>query len=400
MSEDMGVGTTTYERESEDICKDRYGLLKSDFAKWIMKSYESKKQDTQKKLMCMLKLIEKVTGINEFGQLQYKDTLDLRNWLVNQSGWINTTQVRRMRWIKTIMKQYEEYCLFEQIQYPLKFTSNQIKGIKKYAENITPVLTEREILEIFKAINNRNRYMNEALYKTGYFGALRISELQNLKREHVHENINTIDIVNGKGGKSESIVIEKEAIDALLKYYNKYRIYPREEYDEFIFISNYKQKIGKSTIKARLKELAVGAGIKKRVFPHLLRASNATHRILQGWNPWEVKEYLRHSKYADTEKYIRTASLLAQGGVEIGVIKLRNPSFNHTNGKFSTKENGNSSSREISMKILKLKEQYLELFKQKEIDAGTLKALTLNLNESAVPVEKLAESKTCGPDRI
>ena len=349
--------------------------------------------------MRLINLIEKVTGINNFNHLEYTDTLELRNWLVNQSGWANSTQVRRMRWFKTVLRHYEEYCLIEQIQYPLKFTSNQIKGVKEYSENIVPVLTEKEILGIFKAIKNRDRFLNGALYKIGYFGALRIGELQNLKREHVHENTNTLDIVNGKGGKSASIVIEAEAIDALLKYYKKYRIYPKKEYDEYIFISRYKQRMGKSTIKDRLKELAVRAGIKKRVFPHLLRATNATHRILQGWNPWEVKEYLRHSKYKDTEKYIRTASLMAQGDVEIGLIKLRNPSFNSTNSNFSNKGNGNSPSMNLSLKKLKLKEEYLEIFMQGKIDAETLKILTLNLNESAVPDKNPAVQSPSGPRR-
>ena len=88
-----------------------------------------------------------------------------------------------------------------------------------------------------------------------------------------------------------------------------------DEFDEFVFISQKKRRIDLTGIRDRLKKLAVKAGITKRVFPHLLRASNATHRIMQGWNPWEVKEYLRHSKFKDTEKYVRTASLLRQGKV-------------------------------------------------------------------------------------
>ena len=73
------------------------------------------------------------------------------------------------------------------------------------------------------------------------------------------------------------------------------------KYDEYVFISNNKTKIGKSTIKRRLGELSAKAGISKSVHPQLLRASNATHRILEGWNPWEVKEHMRHSKLSTTE---------------------------------------------------------------------------------------------------
>ena len=57
-------------------------------------------------------------------------------------------------------------------------------------------------------------------------------------------------------------------------------------------------------------------------------------------------------------------------------------------------------SNKINSTEKKIRDKLKELLVKKEIDAETLKALTLNLNESAVPVEKLAESKTCGPDRI
>ena len=381
MSKDMGVGTADYERESKDNIE--IPLMRSDFVVWLQNTYKSKSENTQMKLEHMIHFIEGVLKIEDFSQLRYTHTIKVKNWIVNQSGWKNSTQVRRMLWLKTIIKAYEEYCLIENKQYPLKFTSGQIKGIKENQNDIVPVLQEKEMLGIFNAIekDKKGSLINASL-KIIYFGALRRSEALNLKREHIIENRNTINIVDGKGGKSASIVVEEEAINAVLDYYNKYRIYPKEEYDDYVFISLYKRKIEGTAIKRRLKQLAVKVGIPKRVFPHLLRASNATHRILQGWNPWEVKEYLRHSKFKDTEKYVRTASLLAQGNVEIGLIKLREPTFKSS---YSNQNNGNNGNGTY----LKFHDRYLTLFEEGKIDLETFKSLNENIQKCTGQAEKL-----------
>ena len=386
--EEMGVGFTENKRECEN-------LFESDFVVWLSNTYKSKAPNTQANLDLNLNLIRKVLGIKDFSELQYTDTIKLKNWLVNDSGWKNQTQVRRMLWFKTILKAYQEYCLIENKPYPLKFTSGQIKGIKENQNDIIPILQENEILKIFKAIDNtKKRIFINASLKIIYFGALRVGEALNLKRDHIIENRNTINIVNGKGGKSVSIVVEEEAINAVLEYYNNHRIYPKEEYDDYIFISTYKRKIDESAIRRFLKVLAVKAEIKKRVFPHLLRASNATHRILQGWNPWEVKEYLRHSKFKDTEKYVRTASLLAQGNVEIGLIKLREPSYKHS---YNSGFNGNGKNNNGNGTYFKFHERYLKLFEQGKIDLETFKSLNGNLKKCTVQEQNcLVQTKSAG----
>ena len=57
----------------------------------------------------------------------------------------------------------------------------------------------------------------------------------------------------------------------------------------------------------KLKEIAVEAGITKRVYPHLFRHSFATHLLEQGTDLGVIKELLGHNNIKTTEMYVHIA---------------------------------------------------------------------------------------------
>ena len=62
-----------------------------------------------------------------------------------------------------------------------------------------------------------------------------------------------------------------------------------------------------SIISKRLKAAALEAGITKRIYPHLLRHSFATHLLEQGTDIKIVKELMGHNNIKTTERYVHIA---------------------------------------------------------------------------------------------
>ena len=76
---------------------------------------------------------------------------------------------------------------------------------------------------------------------------------------------------------------------------------------EWLFERYKGEPFTESIVSKKLKEAAKEAGITKRVYPHLLRHSFATHLIEQGTDLKIVKELLGHNQLKTTEMYVHIA---------------------------------------------------------------------------------------------
>ncbi len=84
----------------------------------------------------------------------------------------------------------------------------------------------------------------------------------------------------------------------------------------------------------RLKAAAREAGITKRIYPHLLRHSFATHLLEQGTDIKIVKELMGHNNIKTTERYVHIADTFATHLLEQGTdIKIVKELMGHNNIK-------------------------------------------------------------------
>jgi len=153
--------------------------------------------------------------------------------------------------------------------------------------------------DLSKPHGQRDRALLELLYASG----LRVSELVHLDLREI--NLGTSEIrVWGKGSKERMVLMGKPATEAVSNYLEQGR--PRllgERKTNALFINRYGQRIPERRVQKMLEGYAKKAGIEKRVHPHILRHTFATHLLDGGADLRVVQELLGHAQLSSTQIY-------------------------------------------------------------------------------------------------
>ena len=140
----------------------------------------------------------------------------------------------------------------------------------------------------------RDRAMIEVLYATG----LRVSELVGLRVDGVNLNSGFVRCI-GKGNKERIVPLGADAGDAV-KAYLKVRDHPESD---TLFVNSRGSPLTRMEFWKSLKQYAAKAGIRKRISPHVLRHSFATHLLDRGADLRAVQMMLGHAEIATTQIY-------------------------------------------------------------------------------------------------
>ncbi|OIO40285.1 hypothetical protein AUJ61_02280 [Candidatus Pacearchaeota archaeon CG1_02_30_18] len=155
------------------------------------------------------------------------------------------------------------------------------------------ILTLDEIKKLIESsINVKHILILKLLYGCG----LRVSEIVNLKTNDLNFDENLIKINLSKGKKDRFVKMPssiKNELESYVKLSNRAILFP----------SNRGGKLTKDTIQKIVQNSAKKAGIKKRVYPHLLRHSFATHLLEQGTDLRIIQKLLGHSDIKTTQIY-------------------------------------------------------------------------------------------------
>jgi integrase/recombinase XerD len=155
-------------------------------------------------------------------------------------------------------------------------------------------LTEEEIRQLVDACKKeRDRLLITLLFQTG----VRISEALSLTPAAIRnfEGKPAMEIV-GKGKKLRMVALPVNLKEKLESYAYRAKIEPRMRFFE----------INRSRAWQILDEAREAAGIEKKVFPHLLRHSDAIIRLRKTGNPKALQYHLGHNSPAMTLRYLST----------------------------------------------------------------------------------------------
>ena len=156
------------------------------------------------------------------------------------------------------------------------------------------VLSQEEIIRLLKVTKNlKHRASLALIYSSGF----RVGELIDLELKHIDLDRNQILIKNAKGRKDRYVPLARSFKPLLVNYTSTYK--PLRYFIE----GNPNYKYSAASIRAFLKASCGLAGIQKKVTPHSLRHSFATHLLENGIDLRLIQELLGHSRPETTMIY-------------------------------------------------------------------------------------------------
>lgn len=161
--------------------------------------------------------------------------------------------------------------------------------------------TERllEAPDTTKTLGIRDRAILEVMYATG----LRVSELIHIQLADLHLAEGLI-VTIGKGDKERLVPLGTQAIRWVEKYLADSRpLLLKGRRDPFLFLNFHGRPLTRQGIWKNLQQTVRNAGINKRVTPHTLRHSFATHLLENGADLRTVQDLLGHADISTTQIY-------------------------------------------------------------------------------------------------
>jgi len=224
----------------------------------------------------------------------------VREFLYEQSKRVSAkTQGRIISTLKTffnflVLEKLISYSPIENIDYP------------KIDSKIPLVLSTDEIDKIISsAFSKRYGLRNQAIIEIMYSCGLRVSELTEMKISDIFFDESLIKIL-GKGNKERFIPLSSIAKKLLYNYikYNRKKLSYDKQSVDIVFLNNRGKKLTRVMVYNIINDAALEAKINKKISPHTLRHSFATHLIENGADIISIQKMMGHENVVTTEKYL------------------------------------------------------------------------------------------------
>lgn len=176
----------------------------------------------------------------------------------------------------------------------------------RFGRTLPDVLSVEDIDAMIAALDPQKdeTLRNHAIIETLYGSGLRVSELVELRISRVNLDDEYL-IITGKGNKQRLVPLSPEAT-ALIRDYLPVRekLKIKSDSRDILFLNRRGAQMTRVMVFYIIRDLAATAGITKKVSPHTLRHSFATHLLEGGANLRAIQEMLGHESISTTEIYI------------------------------------------------------------------------------------------------
>lgn len=241
--------------------------------------------------------------------LEKKNVSDLQNVTGSNIADYLTYLNKRKLSIKTINRhivsnrQFFKYLISEEIVTNDPFANVNTPRLNKTIPDVLSIEQVEELLSVPEMENSneslRDAAMLEVLYSTG----VRVTELVSIELNKLNLDHGYV-IVLGKGNKERIIPLGKISIEKIRNYLSKTREkLLRDKNSKFLFVTRRGTKMTRQGFWKIIKKYALKAGINKKITPHVLRHSFATHLLERGADLRVIQVMLGHSDISTTQIY-------------------------------------------------------------------------------------------------
>jgi site-specific recombinase XerD len=226
-----------------------------------------------------------ITNCLEFCEKDFREitTADVKRFLLFVKDERNCTLRTIHRHINALKAffEYFEIDIVRKIRLP------------KVEKALPTFLTLGEMETLLNSIFNKR---DLAIVRLLYASGLRVSELVKLNRDSFEEN--SLRVKSGKGKKDRIVYVDDGTIEIIEEYLNE-----REDKNKALFVNRRGKRLTCRSVELLVKKHAERAGIKKKVTPHTLRHTFATHLLQNNANIIVIQNLLGHASVATTQIY-------------------------------------------------------------------------------------------------
>ena len=249
-----------------------------------------------------LRLLQKALGLQDSEGLLGVSRRQLLAYLsqLKQSGRSASTIARRLASIKAFYR-------FLTAEHYLRRDPAEVLEAAQKGLHLPKFLSVQDVDKLLEQPNlgtldgYRDKTMLETLYATG----MRVSELVSVPLRNVDLKMQYL-IVMGKGSKERMLPLGRTALKYLERYISVVRpqlLHGKPEDVQELFVTSWGGPMTRQRVNELIEGYAKDAGITKRVTPHMLRHSFATHLLNNGTDLRVVQELLGHADISTTQIY-------------------------------------------------------------------------------------------------
>ena len=175
----------------------------------------------------------------------------------------------------------------------------------KLWKHLPDVLSVSEVETLIKTPNARKPLgvRDQAILELMYATGLRATEVTGLKVGNLNFESGTLRAI-GKGNKERVLPLGRAAQKSVRRYLENARPrWAKGGTEETLFVNRRGRRLSRQAVWGLIKKYALVSGIRKEIYPHILRHSFATHLLERGADLRVVQELLGHSDISTTQIY-------------------------------------------------------------------------------------------------
>ncbi len=229
------------------------------------------------------------------------DYLTIRRYLgeLSSKGYERTSMARKLATLRTYFRFLAKERHVEANPLSLVSSPKSIRRLPKFLD-----WTELKSLlgapDMETALGLRDRAILELLYATG----MRVGEIVALAVSAIDWQEREI-VVFGKGSKERVVLMDDHSAELLQRYLQeaRARLVGRSPDSGVLFVNRQGQGLNQRSVQRMIQKYVQLAGIEKRISPHTLRHTFATHLLEGGADLRVVQELLGHASLSTTQIY-------------------------------------------------------------------------------------------------